>query len=69
MNEGDRSKDSNATAQSAKTASLPKRFYKDVAVKDEGGRAAVLLDGRPVRTPGKAPLSVPNKALAEAIAE
>ena len=48
---------------------LPKRFYKDVAIKDEEGRAAVLLDGRPVRTPGKAPLSVPSKKLAEAIAE
>ncbi len=48
---------------------LPKRFYKDVAVTDEGGRAALLLDGKPVRTPGKAPLSVPTGALAEAIAE
>jgi len=48
---------------------LPKRFYKDVAVTDEGGRAALLLDGKPVRTPGKAPLSVPTSALAEAIAE
>jgi len=48
---------------------LPKRFYKDVAVTDEGGRAGLLLDGKPVRTPGKAPLSVPTKPLAEAIAE
>ena len=35
---------------------LPKRFYQDVAVKDEGAGAALLLDGKPVRTPGKAPL-------------
>ena len=49
--------------------SLPKRFYKDVSVADEGGRAALLLDGKPVRTPGKAPLAVPNAALAEAIAD
>lgn len=49
--------------------SLPKRFYKDVTVADEGGQAAILLDGRPVRTPGKAPLAVPNAALAEAIAD
>ncbi len=59
-----------AGAVKAPTAKrLPKRFYKDVAVKDEGGRAAILLDGRPVRTPGKAPLSVPSKKLAEAIAQ
>lgn len=51
------------------TTNLPKRFYKDVAIKDEGSRAAIMLDGKPVRTPGKAPLSVPSKALAEAIAE
>jgi chaperone required for assembly of F1-ATPase len=49
--------------------SLPKRFYKDVTVEDDGGRAALLLDGRPVKTPGKAPLSVPGRTLAEAIAE
>lgn len=49
--------------------SLPKRFYKDVTVADEGGQAAILLDGRPVRTPGKASLAVPVAALAEAIAE
>lgn len=48
---------------------LPKRFYKDVAVEDEGGRAAIKLDGKSVRTPGKAPLSVPSRKLAEAIAE
>jgi len=49
--------------------SHPKRFYEHVAIKDEGGGAAVLLDGKTVRTPGKAPFIVPNKALAEAIAE
>ena len=45
-----------------------KRFYKTVAVeaKDEG--LAITLDGRPVRTPGKALLLVPRRPLAEAIA-
>ena len=57
------------TAAADRKASLPKRFYKDVAVKEEGGQAALLLDGKPVRTPAKAPLAVPSKALAEAIAE
>ncbi|MGH6734790.1 MAG: ATP12 family chaperone protein [Methyloceanibacter sp.] len=57
------------TAGPGKGASLPKRFYKDVTAKDEGAGAALLLDGKPVRTPGKAPLAVPTRALAEAIAE
>ncbi len=34
----------------------------------EGG-ASLLLDGKKVRTPGKAPLILPNRALAEAVAE
>jgi chaperone required for assembly of F1-ATPase len=48
---------------------LPKRFYKDVGVAEEGGRYALELDGKPVRTPGKAPLVLPSRALAEALAE
>src|SRR5512143_1415001 len=63
------------SGKSAKTngpsrkASLPKRFYEEVAVKDEdAGRASLLLDGKPVRTPGKAPLTLPSRALAEAVA-
>lgn len=42
-----------------------KRFYKDVAVTPERG---ILLDGRPVKTPGKLPLILPNANLAEAVA-
>lgn len=49
--------------------SLPKRFYQDVAVKDEGAGAALLLDGKTVRTPAKAQLVLPTRALAEAVAE
>jgi chaperone required for assembly of F1-ATPase len=49
--------------------SLPKRFYKEVATKDGGGGTALLLDGKPVRTPGKAALVLPSRALAEAVAE
>lgn len=41
-----------------------KRFWRDVAVED--GR--VLLDGRPVRTPARYELRLPNAALAEAVA-
>jgi chaperone required for assembly of F1-ATPase len=47
-----------------------KRFYKDVAIEDGGGEgAALLLDGKHVRTPGKAPFRLPTRALAEAVAE
>jgi chaperone required for assembly of F1-ATPase len=53
----------------AKPSALPKRFYQDVAIEDEGGDAALLLDGKTVRTPGKAPLALPGRAAAEAIAQ
>jgi chaperone required for assembly of F1-ATPase len=59
----------NGKAAGAKKSALPKRFYKEVAVADDGAHAGLLLDGKPVRTPGKAPLTVPTVALAEAIAQ
>ena len=43
-----------------------KRFYRAAAV-GEGGR--ILLDGKPVRTPGRRELAVPSEALAAAIAD
>jgi len=43
-----------------------KRFWKDVTVDAD---RVVRLDGRPVRTPGRTPLALPNAALAAAIAE
>lgn len=49
-------------------APLPKRFYKDVTVAESNGGYAILLDGRPVRTPKKLQLVVPKRGLAEAIA-
>lgn len=45
-----------------------KRFWTDVSVGQETGGWSIALDGRPVRTPARASLVVPNKALAEAIA-
>jgi chaperone required for assembly of F1-ATPase len=44
-----------------------KRFYKEVTVSAAPFR--ILLDGRPVKTPARAPLELPAAALAEAIAE
>lgn len=43
-----------------------KRFYTSVSVTSDGG---IALDGRPVRTPGRAPLVAPTAALADAIAQ
>ena len=45
-----------------------KRFWTDVSVGQETGGWSIAIDGRPVRTPARASLVVPNKALAEAIA-
>lgn len=45
-----------------------RRFWKAASVEAEGGGWQVLLDGRPIRTPGKLPLVMPTRALAQAIA-
>ncbi len=42
-----------------------KRFYTDVTIDAQ----AIRLDGRPVKTPGRAPLLLPTPALAQAVAE
>lgn len=45
-----------------------KRFWTSVAVAAEGEGHGIRLDGRPLRTPARAPLWVPTPALAEEIA-
>ena len=50
-------------------AALPKRFYQRVDVADRDGGFALLLDEKPVRTPGKKQLLLPSRGLAEAVAE
>ncbi|MBY6068012.1 ATPase [Leisingera aquaemixtae] len=45
-----------------------KRFWKEVTVAETEDGFAVELDGRRVRTPAKAPLMVPTRGMAEAIA-
>lgn len=45
-----------------------KRFWKEAAVVESGGGWSIALDGRPVRTPQRAPLAVESHALADAIA-
>lgn len=46
-----------------------RRFWKEVAVDEVPGGYGIRLDARPLRTPAKQPLTVPTRALAEAIAE
>lgn len=53
--------------QQARTQ-LPKRFYKTVSIGETDGGFAVLLDGRPVKTPAKKQLAFPKKPIAEIVA-
>jgi chaperone required for assembly of F1-ATPase len=48
---------------------FPRKFYKTVSVAKRPEGFAVLLDGKPVRTPARAEFVVPNETLANAIAE
>ncbi|HEY0148267.1 MAG TPA: ATP12 family protein [Allosphingosinicella sp.] len=45
-----------------------KRFYEKAEAVPAAGGVAILLDNRPVKTPGRQPLLVPTEELAEAIA-
>lgn len=49
---------------SATRPSGPKRFYKSVEYAKKDGSYAILLDGRPISTPARAPLAVPIEKLA-----
>ena len=51
-----------------KTAVLRKRFYKAVGVEPVNHGFLIKLDGRPVKTPGKADVLLVARALADAIA-
>ena len=46
-----------------------KRFWEAVEVEAGEGGYEIRLDGRPVRTPARANLTVPSEALAQAIAK
>ncbi|SFZ81157.1 Chaperone required for the assembly of the F1-ATPase [Devosia enhydra] len=47
---------------------FPKRFYAETGVAETPEGWAVTLDGKPMRTPGRKPVRVPTRALAETIA-
>ncbi|GAA0771963.1 ATPase [Roseibium denhamense] len=64
----DAAKDPEQRARELSKRELPKRFYKQaVAVAMDGGHA-VHLDGRPVKTPARATLLLPNEVLGMAVA-
>lgn len=46
-----------------------RRFWRDAAVVQTDGGHDIHLDGKPVRTPGRAPLTLPSRALADAVAD
>lgn len=48
---------------------LPKRFYESVAVAEGEGGFVVHLDGKVVKTPGKAPLVLPTERAAQLVAD
>lgn len=45
-----------------------KRFWKDAVVVPEASGFGVALDGKPIRTPGKAKMILPTRALAQMVA-
>jgi chaperone required for assembly of F1-ATPase len=46
-----------------------KRFWKEATAVEVPGGFSVVLDGRPVKTPGKLPLTLPTRAMAQAVAQ
>lgn len=55
-------------AQIQMKAPLPKRFYKAVSVGETADGFAILLDGRPVKTPAKKALVLPTRNAADLVA-
>ena len=59
------------SARQGARASLRKRFYERASVADAPGEGgyAILLDGKPVKTPVRRALAAPSRALADTIAQ
>jgi chaperone required for assembly of F1-ATPase len=57
-----------ALARKQAEAERLKRFYRAVAVEQTDAGFEVRLDGRPLRTPAKQPVAVPQGGIAEALA-
>jgi chaperone required for assembly of F1-ATPase len=56
-------------AQRQMRPGLPMRFYAEVTVAERPGGDALLLDGKPLITPGRAELLLPAAGLAHAVAQ
>jgi chaperone required for assembly of F1-ATPase len=52
----------------ATATAAARRFYKEAGIAEGEGGFALTLDGRQARTPGRAPLALPTRPLAEAVA-
>lgn len=63
----DAAKDPEQRARELSKRELPKRFYKEASYVQSEGAFAIQLDGRTVKTPGKATLLLPNEAIAKAV--
>ncbi len=57
-----------AAIKRANVVQLPKRFYKEATFRPHPNGFAVVLDGKSVRSPGKAELVVPREDIADAMA-
>jgi chaperone required for assembly of F1-ATPase len=60
--------DPTAMARRDMKKALPRRFYKEAKAEARDGAFAILLDGKPVKTPAKNALTLPTLAAAEAVA-
>lgn len=68
LEDGEERPDPVRLAQQQARPPLPKRFYKEAGVAERDGGFALVLDGRPARTPAKQFLAVPSRPAAEALA-
>ncbi|MCV0427520.1 MAG: ATPase [Roseibium sp.] len=64
----DAAKNPEQRARELSKRELPKRFYKEATYVATEDGFAIQLDGRQVKTPGKATLLLPNEALGAAVA-
>lgn len=60
--------DPGESAKRSTRTPLRKRFYRTVEVKEVDGGLTVALDGKSIKTPSRKVVTVPNRAIAEAIA-
>ena len=61
--------DKTRVAEPSRESQLPKRFYKSVDVEQQDDVHVVMLDGRTVKTPGKALLASSSEVIANHMAE